>query len=93
MSNKNLKLTQEVVSQALQQNPKFLEEALDIYKQIKGDIRDYIHGPLDLKEYKNRMAGYGKLIGSWRNFLASIQVSSQNKGIDQMLANMPKLTE
>jgi len=77
---------------AMETNPKILGEALGCYKQIKGDIRDYIHGPLDLKEYKNRMMGYGKMIGAWRNFLASVQVASQYKQLDEFLDEIPRLT-
>lgn len=91
MSANTLKQSQAIVKDALANNPQFLAEALDCYKQIKGDIRDYIHGPLQLKEYKNRMAGYGKLIGAWRNFLVTIQLSTENKGIDHLLKSIPKL--
>lgn len=82
-----------VLTDAMTNNPQFLAEALDCYKHIKGDIRDYIHGPLDVKEFKIRMSGYGKLIGSWRNFLATIQLAADNKGMDKFLKDIPKLEQ
>ena len=83
----------QMVVEAITYNPKLIAEALDCYKQIKGDIRDYIHGPLDVKEYKNRMMGYGKMIGSWRNFLASIQVAAEHEKLDEFLEEIPQLTK
>jgi len=83
--------SEQAVTNALKQNPQFLQVAFDLYKNIVGDIRDYIHGPLNAQEFTKRMNGYGKAIGQWRNIIATVQLAGQIKNIDELVRDIPRL--